>query len=376
MPAHLSSATCCTPALRRAFLRAPALVAGLVCAGLAGGAWALSPGVSCKVVPTPAKSAFQKSYDNLRWGKWEPFDELDVHLDGLPQPEPSARYHLLSKRPGAQANPNKPLVLFIHGFPEFSWAWENWLKLIGGQIDAMAIDLKGYGNSSRPVPVAAYDINRLTDEIDNVVQCLGYSKVIPVAHDWGGTIGWTYAIRHPERMKAMVMLSTPHPYAYNREAANPDSDQRKRALYIEQIRENSPKSMSAFMAGTTKDTSLFGPFYKGSRANRLVSTNMSSISKWDRMFSLYRVIDYPPKPEDYPAVPTPEKIAAMKVDVPVLAYWGTGDIYFSPDSWEGVETFAPQLEVHAIEGAGHFIDHDLPDLPGKALAFINRVVGP
>jgi epoxide hydrolase 4 len=338
-------------------------------------AWALSPGVTCKATAVPPKTAFQKSYDNFRWGKWENFDELDVQLNGLPQPEPSARYHLLSKRPGAAPALDKPVVLFIHGFPEFSWAWENWQKLIGTQHDTLAIDLKGFGSSSRPVPIAAYEIGRLTDEIDNVIQCLGYTKVIPVAHDWGGTIGWQYAIRHRNRVQAMVMLSTPHPYTYSREAAIPDSDQRKRALYIEQIRENSPKSMSAFINGTTKDTSLFGPFYKGNRGNRLLSTNMNTLAKWDRMFSLYRVIDYPPKPEDFPAQPTPETLAALSVNVPVLAFWGTADIYFSPESWRGVEAFAPQMQVEVLEGAGHFIDHDVPELPGKALAFINKVVG-
>lgn len=360
--------------LGRTALRA-ALGAGVFSTGASTTWAALPPGASCKVTTPAPKSAFTKASENLRWGRWETFEERDVQLSGQPEPETTTRYHLLMKRPGPPAT-DKPLVVFLHGFPEFSWSWEAWLKLIGTEHDSIAIDLKGFGSSARPIPLAAYDLKRLTHELDQVIECLGYSKVIPVAHDWGGTLAWAYAFNHPERLKAMVVLSTPHPYTYSREAADPQSEQRQRALYIEQIRENSPKSMLAFINSAGKDASLFGPFYKGARANRLISANMNTLAKWDRMFSYYRAMDYPPKAADFPAQPTAESLKAMSVKVPTLAYWGTGDIYFSPKSWQGVEAFVPQLDLRAIEGAGHFIDHDVPELPGQVLEFINTVTKP
>src|SRR5690606_25873091 len=148
-------------------------------------AWALPAGVSCKVTPTPPKSVFQKAYENLIWGKWTAFDEGDVQFSGLAAPDASPRYHYLMKRPGPQPATDKPLLLFLHGFPEFSWAWESWLQKFGTQYDSVAIDLKGFAASSRPADVAAYDIQRLSHELDHLVECLGYKQVIPIAHDWG-----------------------------------------------------------------------------------------------------------------------------------------------------------------------------------------------
>ncbi len=352
----------------------------LVALALSAGAslsWAALPaGVTCKVTTPPARSAVQKAADNVQYGKWESFEERDVQLDGLSAPETSTRYHLLMKRPGAQPATDKPLVLFLHGFPEFSWSWEGWLKQIGGQHDSIAIDLKGYAASAKPTALGAYDVKRLTHEIDDIVQCLGYSQVIPVGHDWGGGLAWAYAINHPEHLKALVILSTPHPYTYNRELSDPQSEQRQRSHYIELIRQNTPKSMLAFIGEVSKDASLFGPFYKGARANRLVSANMNTVAKWDRMFSYYRAMDFPPSPAMYPAQPTPALLQANAVNVPTLAFWGTGDGYFSPKSWEGVDALVPQLDLRAIEGAGHFINHDRPELPGQVLDFINQVTAP
>jgi pimeloyl-ACP methyl ester carboxylesterase len=365
------------PAKRRlgaASLRAA--LTGLALSASACASWAALPaGVTCKVTTLAPKTAAQKSLEAIQYGRWESFEERDVTLNGLPAPETSTRYHLLMKRPGQALATDKPLVLFLHGFPEFSWSWEGWLKQFGAEHDSIAIDLKGFGSSAKPIPLAAYDIKRLADELDEVVKCLGYSQVIPVAHDWGGTLGWTYAMAHPEHLKALVILSTPHPYTYSREASDPQSEQRQRAKYIDQIRENTPKSMLAFISNASKDSSLFGPFYKGLRTNRLVSANMNTLAKWDRMFSYYRAMDYPPKPENFPAEPTPEALQTMSVNVPTLAYTGTNDIYFSPKSWLGVEAFVPQLQLRTIEGAGHFIDHDVPELPGQVLEFINSVTG-
>ena len=351
-------------------------VVGLAIGACVPAAWALPDGVSCKVTTPPPKSASLKAIEKVQYGSWEAFDERDVQLDGEPAPETSTRYHLLMKRPGAQPATDKPLVVFLHGFPEFSWSWETWLKQIGAQHDSIAIDLKGFGSSARPIPLAAYDLKRLTDELDQLAQCLGYSQVIPVGHDWGAGLAWAYAINHPEHLKALVILSTPHPYTYSREAADPNSEQRRRGRYIEQIREGSAKSMLAFISTASKDPSLFGPFYKGARANRLVSANMNTLAKWDRMFSYYRAMDYPPDPAMYPAQPTAASLKAMSVNVPTLAFWGTADGYFSPKSWEGVQAFVPQLDLRPIEGAGHFIDHDVPELPAKVLAFIDSVTAP
>lgn len=335
---------------------------------------ALPDGVSCKVTQTPAKSAFQRGYENVLYGKWATFDERDVQFSGLAAPDPSPKYHLLMKRPGTQPQTGKPLLLFLHGFPEFSWAWESWLQQFGTQYDSVAIDLKGYASSSRPTAVAAYDIKRLSDELDYLVDCLGYSKVIPIAHDWGAGLAWTFAFSHPERLQALVILATPHPYTYNRELAQPDSEQHQRSQYIMDIRSGKVKDLISLAAsagpGALSLTSL--PFYKGARANRLLSSVLTPNARLNAELNYYRAMEWP-TPEKFPLQPTPDLLKAYAVNVPTLAFWGTGDTYFSPKSWDGVKDFVPQIDVRPIEGADHWLEHNTPDMPNQVLDFIKKV---
>jgi pimeloyl-ACP methyl ester carboxylesterase len=324
---------------------------------------------SCQIDTPPPKTAVQLAKETLIWGKWTAFEERNIRIDSAAQPTPT--YHVLMKRPGPAPDTSKPLVVFLHGYPEFAWSWEDWLKLTGSQHDAIAIDLKGYGDSSKPTDLASYDFKRVVDEIDDIATCLGYSKVIPVGHDWGGTFAWLYSLYHAERTQALVVLSTPHPYTFYRELAKPDSEQRKRSHYMELIRQNTPTSMVTYYAGLAKETSLFGPFYKWPRVDRLLLSNMDSLWKWNRMFSYYRVMDFPPSPLEYPDVPSAESLATFTVQAPTLAFFGTADPYFAAESWRGVEQFVPRLDFRQIEGAGHFIDHDVPGLPQQALDFIN-----
>ncbi len=342
-------------------------------ASAAGVMAALPAGVGCKVTTPAPRSAYQKAYETVLWGKWQNFEERDVQLSGLAEPDPSPRYHLLMKRPGSQPATAKPLILFLHGFPEFAWAWESWLQRFGSQYDSVAIDLKGYGSSSLPTDVAAYKNDRLSDELDALIDCMGYTQVIPVAHDWGAGLAWAFAIRHPERVKAMVILSTPHPYTYARELAQPGSEQQQRSQYIVDIRSGKVKDLVSLgnSAGSGSTALLSDPFYKGARLNRLLLASFSSKAKLNTMLNYYRAIDWP-TPEAFPAKPTAEALKAYAVNVPTLAFWGTADNYFSPKSWDGVKDFVPLIDLRAIDGADHWLDHNTPDLPTQVLDFIGR----
>ncbi|MEY2838807.1 MAG: hypothetical protein RJB60_1106 [Pseudomonadota bacterium] len=335
---------------------------------------ALPSGVSCKVTPTPAKTAAQKNYERLLWGQWASFEESDVQLNGLAAPDTSPRYHLLMKRPGPAARTDKPLLVFLHGFPEFSWAWEGWLQKFGTQHDSIAIDLKGYASSSRPPEVAAYEIQRLSDELDHIVEYLGYDKVIPIAHDWGASLAWSYAFKHPERLKAMVILATPHPYTFNRELAQADSEQRQRSQYIVDIRSGKVTGVISLgaSAGPGALTLPTLPFYKGARLNRLLGSVFTPKARLDAELNYYRAIEWPTT-EKFPQQPTPAMRQAYAVNVPVLAYWGLGDTYFSPKSWQGVEAFVPQIDLRPLPATDHWLIHNTPELPDQVMDFVDRV---
>ena len=128
------------------------------------------------------------------------------------------------------------LILFLHGFPEFAWAWEQQLAYFGERYHAVAIDLKGHHYSSRPDTVNEYDFIELSYEIRAIINCLGYQQATIVGHDLGGAITWVMGMLHPDVVERLVVMSVAHPYLFGKALLNPESDQRERSHYIQLAR--------------------------------------------------------------------------------------------------------------------------------------------
>ncbi len=114
-----------------------------------------------------------------------------------------ARFHLVEAGEG-------PLILLLHGFPQFWWAWRNQLA---GVADAgfrvVAVDLRGYGASDKPP--RGYDAYTLSADVAGMIRALGERDAVVVGHDWGGLLAWSVAAMHPRVVRRLVVLSMPHP---------------------------------------------------------------------------------------------------------------------------------------------------------------------
>jgi len=107
-----------------------------------------------------------------------------------------------------------PPVVLLHGFPEFWYAWKGVLPaLVAAGYRVIVPDQRGYGDSDKPKAVEDYAIDALGDDAANLVAALGHENAFVVAHDWGGGVAWNLAIRHPERVRKLAVLDTPHPDA-------------------------------------------------------------------------------------------------------------------------------------------------------------------
>jgi pimeloyl-ACP methyl ester carboxylesterase len=118
-----------------------------------------------------------------------------------------ARFHV------AEADPvtaDAPLVLMLHGFPEFWWSWRAQLPLLAeAGYRAVAMDLRGYGGSDKTP--RGYDPFTLAQDIAGVVKSLGERSAVLVGHGWGGYVGWATAVLHPAQVSALCAVSAPHP---------------------------------------------------------------------------------------------------------------------------------------------------------------------
>ena len=104
-----------------------------------------------------------------------------------------------------------PLVLFCHGFPESWYSWRHQLPAVAAAgFRAVAIDMRGYGQTSAPAAVAAYSINNLVGDVVATVAGLGATEAVVVGHDWGAPVAWYAALMRPDLFRAVAALSVPY----------------------------------------------------------------------------------------------------------------------------------------------------------------------
>ena len=125
-----------------------------------------------------------------------PWRHRDVSANGT-------RFHVAELGDG-------PLVLLLHGFPQFWWTWRHQLvALAAAGYRAVAPDLRGYGASDKPP--RGYDAFTQVDDVTALVRALGERQAVLVGHDWGGLLGWTAAARRPGAVRGLAVLGMPHP---------------------------------------------------------------------------------------------------------------------------------------------------------------------
>ncbi|MEJ7629506.1 MAG: alpha/beta hydrolase [Nocardioidaceae bacterium] len=124
-----------------------------------------------------------------------------------------ARFHVCESRPQEQpgsVRPAAPLVLLLHGFPEFWWAWRHQLPaLAAAGYHAVAMDLRGYGTSDKTP--RGYDPLTLANDVTGVIRSMGSRSAVVVGHGWGGYVGWAAAAQRPDCVSALCVVGAPHP---------------------------------------------------------------------------------------------------------------------------------------------------------------------
>ncbi|MFA7503425.1 MAG: alpha/beta hydrolase [Burkholderiaceae bacterium] len=269
------------------------------------------------------------------------------------------RLHYASAgRPGA------PLMLFLHGFPEFWYAWKALLPHYGRQHFAVAPDLRGYNLSSRPAEVEHYRIGRLIEDVDRLIKALGYQDAIVVAHDWGGALAWSVAIARPALISRLVMLNAPHPIPFARALAT-DPAQQAASQYMNWLRR--PGSEDALAAD---DFALMQKFLRGfSEADWLDDATLAAYKEaWGQPGAIRGGVNWYRASPLYPATDTDPGAGRLElreedfiVPMPTLLIWGEQDQALLPVLLDGIERVVPRLRMVRIPDATHWLVHEKPE---------------
>jgi len=246
-----------------------------------------------------------------------------------------------------------PTLLFVHGFPEFWYTWRKQLAEFARDYRCVAIDLRGFNLSSQPLDVASYKANLLIADLHAVIAELGAPVGAVVAHDWGGAVAWGLAAQHPELMKRFVVLNSPHAIQFANALAT-DPEQAAASQYMNWLRR--PGCEPALAADDFERLfSMLGALTDEDRAEYRAC--------WQRGLTggcnYYRVSPLHPDTAETPgraaAVAAALKPAQFHVTVPTQIIWGTGDRALRPVLIDGIEQHVPNLRLHRIEGAGHWL---------------------
>lgn len=263
----------------------------------------------------------------------------------------------------AVGDPAAPLVLFLHGFPEYSGAWDEVLPAFAGTCHAVAPDQRGYFRSSKPEGVEAYRVKNLVRD----VLALGdhFSPGRPfalVAHDWGASVAYAAAIAAPSRISRLAAINGVHPGPFQR-ALIEDEAQRKASAYMHYLRD--PRAEERLSANNFEKLigmlSRFGPqpwLTPEKRAGYLEAWSppgaLTGMLNWYRASPL--VVPHPGEIVD-PAKVMKLDPAQLRVRMPHLVIWGMNDQALLPISRATLPDYCDDLTVHEIEGADHWVVH-------------------
>jgi len=105
---------------------------------------------------------------------------------------------------------SKPLLLFVHGWPQFWFSWRYQIEHFQKNYHVVAMDMRGYNDSDKPEGITNYFIKNMADDIKELVKGLGEEKFTLIAHDWGGVVAWTFAALYPEMLDNLIVCNIPH----------------------------------------------------------------------------------------------------------------------------------------------------------------------
>jgi pimeloyl-ACP methyl ester carboxylesterase len=257
------------------------------------------------------------------------------------------------------------LLLFVHGFPEFWYAWKNQLEEFGRDYQAVALDMRGYNLSSKPTDVEQYQMQYLVEDLRALVEELGHNTCILVGHDWGGVVAWVFAMTHPEYVEKLIIINAPHPAIFQRELReNPAQQQASRYMLLYR----SPQ-VEQMLSANNYEVLVQRVLGEGLKQSFFADEDRKAyLAAWSQPGALtgglnyYRAARLGPPTGDEQEAQGLDGALSMVVDVPALVIWGEKDTALLTGNLEGLDMFVPHLTIKRIPEGTHWVIHEQPAL--------------
>jgi epoxide hydrolase 4 len=259
-----------------------------------------------------------------------------------------------------------PLVVLLHGFPQFWYAWRRQIPALAAQFKVVAPDLRGYGDTDKPPRVADYRTGVLAADVAALVKAFGHEKAHIVGHDWGGGVAWTTALQHAQVVDRLAVLNCPHPLLFAR-ALRSNFRQLRRSWYMfffqlpvvpELVFRLWPRAVieRTFRGMTVRkntfDDEDLRQFREELEKPGALTAAINYYRAAFRNFSAMRDFERQPK-----------TIAA-----PTILIWAENDAALGKELTYGMEPlFSGSLRIHYVPNCSHWVNEEQPELVNRLL---------
>jgi epoxide hydrolase 4 len=256
-----------------------------------------------------------------------------------------------------------PLVVFLHGFPEFWYEWKHQIDEFARDHTVVAPDMRGYNLSSKPDAVSEYAVPKLVDDVralaDGILKSTGGRTFTLVAHDWGGVVAWVFAALHPEMLDRLVIVNAPHPTVFGR-LLREDAAQQKASGYMLMFRSPGAEAALSANAFAMLTSMVLGEGLKSGAVTE--ADRQMYVDAWSQPNALtgglnyYRASGVGPVAAAAAETSTPPPATPpIVVRVPTLVIWGEKDTALLTSNLDGLDAYVPKLTIKRIPDGSHWV---------------------
>lgn len=244
-----------------------------------------------------------------------------------------------------------PMVLLLHGFPA---RWSTWRTTMGALADAgcfvVAPDLRGAGESGKPVGIDAYSINRFVDDVEEIIKAFGREQVFLAGHDFGGGVAWATAMSRPSRVRKLAILNSVHPIGIERQMKRWSQLKKSWYVFLFQLPAIPEWLLSRNDFGFLKQSLADDGLTTETVDDLLIGIRAPGALR--AMLDWYRASFRDG---------IKRRFVPKKVETPTLVVWGDRERHLDPELATPPSDWTSSVRIEHVPNAGHWVQHDAPE---------------